>query len=138
MFTITPDPDRHRMVLTMDGGFRHDPRLPLREIKRTVPLVRTQSGWFDVLTDYSRVGLIPRNHSRGDERSLQWCRENGLRKCANVLVNAAQRMAVERMTANDPRFDFFLTREEAEHWLMRDWPGRVGKVPCDDRNGAQG
>ena len=120
MYRIIPLPELHRVELWLDGAFDYDPRIVLHELKRTVPGICRADRSFDYLADFSRVRRIPVPHARAGETVMEWCRAHGLRKCASVMVSAEQRMVVERKTANDPRFDFFLTREDAEWWLARE------------------
>ena len=123
MYRIVPVREKHRVVLDYDGVFDYDPRALQRDLKRCAAQVRCPEGTFDFLADFSMVRAIPEQNLKTGEHIVRWCRENGLRRCANVMVSATQRMAVERRTNNDPRFDFFLTREEAELWLER--PARI-------------
>ena len=123
MFWITPEPARHRLVLNFDGSFEYDPRAVLHEIKRVVPLVTSATNEFDLLADFSKARDLPLDHARCGERVLAWIQVHGLRKCACVMVSATQRMVIERQTDNDPRFDFFLSRDEAEWWLAKDLRG---------------
>ena len=122
MFRIVPNPALYRVELHLDGRFDHDPRAALPAMKRAVPLVRRPDGSFDFLADFARVRSMPLVHGRSGEKVMEWCREHGLRKCASVLASATQRMVVARKTANDPRFEFFITREEAEGWLEDSGP----------------
>ena len=145
MFQIVPEPALFRVELHFDGSFEHDPRAILPAMKRAVPLVRRVDASFDFLADFSRVRSMPLAQSRSGEKVMEWCREHGLRKCASVLASATQRMVVARKTANDPRFEFFITREEAEDWLAEAKLAGEGPAsgralaPCrTSENGAAG
>lgn len=121
MFSITPDLAMHRVDLSFDGEFDYDPRAVLREVKRAVPKVLSPDRRFDFLADFSRVRQLPHEHAKSGEHTTDWLCAHGLRRCASILPSATQRMVVTRKTGSDPRFDYFLTREEAECWLARDW-----------------
>ena len=136
MFQVVPEPALFRVELHLDGRFDHDPRALLPAMKRAVPLVRRPDGSFDFLADFSVVRSMPLAQSRSGEKVMEWCREHGLRKCASVVASATQRMVVARKTANDPRFEFFITREEAEDWLAE--AKLAGEGPASGRALAPG
>lgn len=117
MHRFVPYPDDHRVLFELDGDFGHDPAQAFVEFKNAAQLVRCREGSFDLLADFSRVRRIPDEHVRYGLLMTKWSIENGLKRCASVLVSAGQRMAVLNFTAGDPRFDYFLNRGDAERWL---------------------
>ena len=139
MFWMIPEPAKHRVELYFDGVFDHDPRAILLELRRMVPDVRYADESFDFLVDFSRVRDLPSVHAKSGEQALDWLCVNGLRRCASILASATQRMVVSRRTGNDPRFDYFLSRDEAEWWLAKDLPHSARKRSrlTIGKNGAQ-
>ncbi len=70
-----------------------------------------------MISDFSRSMVMPQDIAHESKNLAIWLIENGLRKSANILQSATQRMQIARVTQRDEKFAYFTSREEAAAWL---------------------
>ena len=95
----------------------HDQQRFLHEVQQAALSVRDSNGSFDVLADFTDSVVMPQEISKQSADLATWFLTNGMRKSANIIRNATQRMQIKRVTARDERFGYFENRAQAESWL---------------------
>jgi hypothetical protein len=117
MYKIERVPSKHRVEMFLDNYEGHDQQRFLREVQQTAISVRNTDGSFDVLADFTESIVMPQEISQESADLAAWLVTNGMRRSANIIRNATQRMQIKRVTAHDERFGYFENRAEAETWL---------------------
>lgn len=117
MYQITADPANHRLDVDFIGDYADIDQADFSRALRAEALKVKGSGrYFDLLVDYTRIHVMPKEETEHGREEIQWCLANGLRKSANVMNSAIMKMQIQRLTAND-RFQMFGSRADAIAWL---------------------
>ncbi|MEP3052222.1 MAG: hypothetical protein ABJP48_05695 [Erythrobacter sp.] len=117
MYKIHPQIQKNRVLIVFDGEFDYDQTEFAEEIKKAVLTVRSTEREFDLLADYSKVTVMDQSRASRSEEIVAWCVDNGLRKSANVMNSALQRIQIKRLASQNDKWKFFETLSEAEMWL---------------------
>jgi hypothetical protein len=117
MFKVTPLPGKHRVEISFEGNFDHDPADFRAALIAAVGKVQAHDQSFDLICDFTHAHVMPQDHATTGQAAIAWCIENGLRKSANVTASVTQRMQLRRVSEGDLRFEQFADHGEAEEWL---------------------
>lgn len=117
MYWITTDRTKHRVMVTFKGHLQEGQETFDTDLMGAALQVRAADGHFDMVSDFTDAPLLPQVQNEQAERMIAWCIDHGLRKSANVMGTALQRMQVKRLSSDDERFAFFETCEDAARWL---------------------
>ena len=116
MFQIEIDQIRKRVIIDFVGTYDNDLTEFSQQMKMACMKARGGSGHFDMLSDFTQAPLMTQQTAHDSEAHVQWCKDHGLRKAANVVGSALSKLQLNRITADD-KFRIFETRAEAEAWL---------------------
>lgn len=116
MYQIDVDQTQKRVIIDFVGTYDDDLTAFGQAMKMACMKARGGSGHFDMLSDFSQAHIMSQQTAQDSEAHVQWCKDNGLRKGANVVGGAVSKMQLNRITADD-KFRMFATRAEAEAWL---------------------
>lgn len=118
-YSITRETARNRVIIVYQGPRDYPLEEFWEEFKEAVHFAKCAKPYFDTLVDHTQSTVLPHDRSKKGQEMAVWCRENGLRRSANVVPSAVMRMQMQRITGRGEEFAFFDTREEAEAWLDR-------------------
>jgi len=85
-------------------------------MRRHVRELTVKGGDFDVLADLRRTSVMPQTETQVASGQMKWLVEAGLRKAAHIMQSTLLVLQMKRL-ANDERFAYFTTEEDALHWL---------------------
>lgn len=117
MYTIKTDMNKNRVLMIADGEHNSDMEEFIENFKKAALKIREQSSHFDILTDLSHSMTLQQDRTQATMDLLAWCKENGLRRSANVVGSTIQKMQVRRLSSEVENIASFTTLEEAERWL---------------------
>jgi len=117
MYSITKSLARNRVEITFDGNHDYSSEEFNAELRSAALAVRSAEGVFDLLVDFSKGEVMPQDATIRSQNNIDWCSENGMRKSANIVPTAIQKLQLNRVARGNDRLEFFGTRDEAEAWL---------------------
>lgn len=117
MFKIETDLSKNRLIVIMSGQHDGDLDQFVAEVRNGVRAIMTTSDHFDILSDQSEAHVMEQARASVAEDLIKWCKDNGMRKSANVVGSLIQKMQIKRISNDDGAIGYFENRAEAEAWL---------------------
>ncbi|MHA7820485.1 MAG: hypothetical protein ACX930_12635 [Erythrobacter sp.] len=117
MYSMSASHSQNRVTIDFGDSYEFDQSQFESDLKSAIERVRGREGEFDLLSDFSKAGVMDQSRASESQKVVAWCAANGLRKAANVMGSLIHTMQVKRLSKQDERFGYFQTVGEAERWL---------------------